>query len=120
MSDLINLTAKEINSGIISKKFKATEVMQAFLDQISAKKRKSRQLNFHSQDHEQKRFNKNFKEFKEQLDFSATSRLRDFNDQEPNTFRVLPTVNKNLKMKVLPLHKIQKTPKTPIESDDLK
>lgn len=37
MSDLINLTAKEINSGIVGKKFKATEVMQAFLDQISAK-----------------------------------------------------------------------------------
>jgi len=37
MSDLINLTAKEINSGIVGKKFKATEVMQAFLDQISTK-----------------------------------------------------------------------------------
>ncbi len=37
MSDIINLTAKEIHSGILSKKFKATEVMQSFLDQISAK-----------------------------------------------------------------------------------
>jgi len=37
MSDLINLTAKDINNGIVAKKFKATEVMQAFLDQISTK-----------------------------------------------------------------------------------
>ena len=35
MSELTNLTAKEIQSGIVSKKFKATEVMQSFLDQIN-------------------------------------------------------------------------------------
>ncbi len=36
MSEITNLTAKEINAGLVSKKFKATEVMQAFLSQIES------------------------------------------------------------------------------------
>ncbi len=37
MKDLTQLTAKEINSGIKNKQFKASEVMSSFLEQIDAK-----------------------------------------------------------------------------------